>query len=431
MATKKPAKAATTAKKKVVAKKPAPDKPAVTVPASFVAPDWGNVLAPPVTAAPTGDAEIDAALAKILEGESSDAVGAIAERAPTSALIATYRGPALQAVFVYWNDDVVATLPPAEKRKQKKVYWAAESAKNARERMFYWFSAQLAKTPEGRAHLVEIAGNANASPRARACAAEALRESKPDAALWRAIAAAVDPVRLVGDFDVETSTWIMHVYRVGTMARLACDPAAAFDDFERFLDPSAIVDLKSEIRVKAIGLGVSAAIKECGVTPDSCARFTPKLAALLSHQQVRYAAMEALKALPPDPSVAELAQQALGPNVREVAYWDQNLVALIGKSADPKWIPWHAMALKANWMTWPGVFEGLHRIGDPVGTAVIEAWLVGTTAPDRVVAAKPLLASLYERHGPLTDAHRATAKELLATEFTAWGTIVKKKKAKK
>lgn len=403
----KPAKAKAKATAAKPAKKPAPG---VKVPAFFVAPDWGNVLPPPVEIAPTGDPSIDDALRAVCSGEYDALASELAARAPTSALIATYRGPALQPVEIYWNDDVVATLSPGDKRKHKQVYWAAESAKNLRDRLFLWFSTELAKTPEGRTYLVELAGS-DIAPRVREMAAGALRKAKPDRDLLRAIAEALDPLRWAGDVKNATSTWLDHTYALGVMAAIALDPDEAARRFVPLLVASR--ELHARVVTSAVCNGVILAIDEAGVDPASCRAFTPALCGLLAHAELKYRAITALQRLPADPAIAEAAQRSLGASPQKVVYWHREAVELIASSSDPKYLPWLAAALADSWMNWPPVFRGLGNIGDPLGTALIEHWLESNAASDRTEAAAPILASLRERGGEPTAEHRATAAQLL------------------
>jgi hypothetical protein len=64
-------------------------------------------------------------------------------------------------------------------------------------------------------------------------------------------------------------------------------------------------------------------------------------------------------------------------------YWSDANVELIARSSDPSYVSWLATALANSWMHWPRTFRGLANIGDPIGIAIIEAWLADNAAPDR------------------------------------------------
>jgi hypothetical protein len=394
--------------------KPKPKQPKATTPdpSGFGPPSWLNVLPEPIPISPTLDDEVARAVEQRCAGNTEEQVRAIADRAPIDDLIAMFTGPALTSGRPYWDEARVAALSLGEKRAQKKVYWAAESAKNLREGVHVWLVGRLATTPAGRAHLLSIAAGDH-SARLRGFAAQGLREPA-DAALWREIAERLDPCGWIGTIDNTSSTWLGHTYAVGATGALITDPAGALSRFAPLLDANVAASSdRARYQATSILWGFLHLLRDLKRDPTPYAGFTPLVLELIGIPDLKYPAMFALVHLPFTPEVADAAARDLGPSPTEVTYWADANLDLIARSSDPRYVPWLAHALASSWMHWSRTFRGLANIGDPIGIAIIEAWLVDNAASDRTAAAAPVLEALRAKGEP-TDAQRAEAAAYFA-----------------
>ncbi len=423
----KPA-AARSANAKLAKPKPAKTTPANRKPADrqakpgdFGPPNWGNVFPEPIPRNTTLPAEVADAIEQVLAGEGKD-VKSVAEQAPIDELIAMFTGPALTSGEPCYDEDKIAALSLGEKRQQKKVYWEAESAKNRREAVHVWFTKRLATTPAGRAYLISIAASGDHHARLREFAAHALRDAPPDAALWREIAKHLDPRNWLGALD-RYANIVGHTYAVGATGALISDPADALYRFKPLLAPKAVTTKLGELQAKAVLWALGHLLQAGKVDPAPYAGFTPLVVDLIEVEEVEHAAMAALAHLPFEPIVAEIAARGLGPSPTQVSYWKDASVELIARSSDPRYIPWLVGALANNWRHWRCTFEGLANIGDPMGIAIIEAWMVDNAASDRTEVAEPILAAL-RANGEPTEAQRVEAAGYFASSK-------KKKKPKK
>lgn len=412
------------ASRRATATKPA--KAAATLkPGAFGPPDWRNVSPPPIEVIPTGDAKIDAALAAVFSGEADAKAEQLAAKASDEQLIAMFAGNALLPGRPFHDEALVAALTPGEKRARNKAYWAAESQKNGRERVFAWFCRRLATSPAGRARLLDVAAGDHAG-RVRAMAAHALRDSNPDASLWQQIGARLDPANFLGEMTRETSTYLLHTYTVGAMGGLVTDASAAYRRWTPLLEvATAAKSERSRTQASAIVLGIRDYIGEVladehaeegqghpARDPAPCVPFIPYLLALLDNRHFEHFAMFALERLPDDPQVTAKIAAKMGPHDK-ATYFGRTEVALLARSSDPTYLPWLAAALGNSWMHWPPVFEGLARMGDPRGIAIIEAWMADNDASDRRGPAKRAIDAIRSRSGDPTATQRAEGVALL------------------
>ncbi|MEO8703801.1 MAG: hypothetical protein ABI867_27370 [Kofleriaceae bacterium] len=369
--------------------------------AAFAPPDWGNVMPPDVDPALTAMAESDepadphALIAHLQAGSSALAIGG-----------------------VFWDDDLVDTLTPAEKRAHKKVYQAAASARRERDGLHRWVVDRLAQSPEGQAHLLWIAATGEHPTSLREHAARALDGE------WAKVAAELDPTAWLGDANKQTC----HVYAVGVTAALVIDPARAFTAFAPLLDKKAALKTeKSRSAAIAVLWGIKAYIGqvidddkeehewEPERDPKPLAPFTPLVVKLLGDEEISNFALFTLARLPHEESVAAAAAAYLGPSPTEVPYWNEHAIELICRSNDPRYIPWLGAALAKSWMHWGRVFRGLETIGAPEGIAIIEAWMVDNSASDRTGPAAAAIATMAKRGQP-TDEQRAAAARLFESK---------------
>jgi hypothetical protein len=433
---KKPAKkpvakksATTPAVKSPVAKKSATNKPTARKPDAtkpvapgFGPPDWGNVLPPPIELVSSGDEDLDAALREVLAGNNSGEPAALAARASDEVLIAMFQGNALVPGKPFHDDELVEQLTPAQKRLRNKAYWAAESAKNARECVFVWFANRLASTPAGRAHLLEVVAGDHHG-RVRGLVAHALREVADDA-LWRELATRLDPLDFHGKVDHTSSTYLLQTYTVGATAGLIVDPDAAYARWKPLLDPEAVTRSKqAELQAGAVVLGIKGYIGEPPNVRDGAplARFTPDVSALLAVDELQHFAMFALERLPSDPRACDVIAKRFPPGT---TYYGDHELKLLSHTTDPAHLPVLAAALGNNWRHWRSAFTGLANIGDPRGIAVIETWIAANDASDRTQPAKDAIAAIRAKAGEPTPEQRAEGIALL-------GAGEKKKKQKR
>lgn len=423
--TKKAAARSAASKPAKAPKRAAAKAPEAEVAPGFGPPDWGNVLPPPIDLVSTGDATLDAALRVVIDGETDGDTADVAEQAPDDVLIAMFRGNALAPGQPFHDEELVARLTPAQKGKRNKAYWAAESAKNQRERVFHWFCHRLATTAAGRAHLLEVAAGAletgehaaGNQGRVRGMAAIALRDVADDA-LWRAIASRLDPLDFQGTIDHTSSTYLMHAYTVGATAGLIVDPIAAHARWKPLLDPAALGSRRAELQASAVVLGIRDYIGDGGArdrpTPTrdgaALAHFTPDVIALLDVEPLQHFAMFALERLPADQRVCEVIATRFPPGTTEFGKYE---IQLLARTTNPAHLPILAAALGRSWMHWSPVFRGLASIGDPRGIAVIEAWIADNDASDRRGPANDAIAAIRARAGDPTPEQRAEGVALL------------------
>lgn len=284
-------------------------------------------------------------------------------------------------------DDAACTLgripdkAPALAGKAKKEYSGqvevARRANATRVSFLHWLTRAVVGDPKGRARLLAIAGSARYAREVRRTAADAYAEGVHDRRGRLALAKVLD-VRAWDAKDLQAG----RLYRAGLAAWNAADPRGMFTALHTLCTPAAIKRKGGQARAEAIAFALD---------DTSDPRWAMVLAGTLA-TDLDMAALMTLERLPREPRVLDAVLAYL-----ERGYFHDSAVELVARLADvdpARTVPMLARALADSWMHYARAFAGFAKAGDPSAIAVIEAWLVDNSTPERVKEAKAVIRAL-------------------------------------
>lgn len=372
---------------------------------------YRNVMPAELSPFSTGNAKADAAIRALQAwplgptDKQHDANLRVAGQVDPAKLLELLDDAAIATGQSRWSDEHYDSLGTGDRRVFKKHYDAVLEAVKMRSGYLTWLIGAVCNTPAGHARALEI-----------------LREGTVDArvlaagALWRKLEAPQARRRFADALDLRE--WdgkppeLERAYTHAVAALAELDRAEVYDRYAAVLEPASV--RKRAVRAEALLFGLIAYAKgRAADNPEALdPRWTPLMLPLLD-SPVDNLAIMVLQRLLPDPMVVEPLCAYL-PKPGSQGYWNSNAVEALARSADSRALPWLVGALQASWMTWPAVFEGFRRVGDPAMAHVMREWLRDNSAPDRDKVAKPIIKEL-EAKGP---APKPTASAFVQPEPT-------------
>lgn len=340
-----------------------------------------NRMPAPLDPPKTGDAKLDAAIAKLQAWEHSPAnpfptpgghdyvaTVKLARKAKPAALLSLLTDAACDAGHLHWDDGALGKLGTKDKKAFREHYDRCALASKSRSAYLTWLMDALLGSKEGLERVIEIAASPKVNPSARVAAAGVLAQHE-DPKAQEAIAKALDPRRWDGKDGVGQHRALWRVYATGAEAMGRIGPKVQYDRLAELLTPAAAKGAANKARAEAALSGLIAS-----ETID--ARWNARLPALLS-TDLQYQALMALENAPADPSLVPPLCAHLGKKPEKITYFNDTAVRLLGRCATKDAVPWLAAALRASWTHYPAVFEGFRNAGDPAAAPIIRAWLEG------------------------------------------------------